>query len=119
MESRSLSVVWGTVPCSQQRGPITGYSLHYNSSSGSSSVNITGEENRQYTLTGLTPYTSYTVQVAAVNDGGTGPYSDPFIVETLQEAPTAAAAAAGATAAVLMLLFVITIFAVVAVVIKR
>ena len=25
---RSLNVVWGTVPCSQQRRPITGYRLH-------------------------------------------------------------------------------------------
>ena len=37
-------------------------------------------------LTGLTPYTNYSVQVAAVNDGGTGPYSEPaLIVETLQD----------------------------------
>ena len=37
-------------------------------------------------LTGLTPFTSYSVQVAAVNDGGTGPYSDPALtVETLQD----------------------------------
>ena len=40
----------------------------------------------QHSLTGLTPFTSYSVQVAAVNDGGTGPYSDPALtVETLQE----------------------------------
>ena len=37
-------------------------------------------------LTGLTPFTSYSVQVAAVNDEGTGPYSDPALtVETLQD----------------------------------
>ena len=84
VESRSLSVVWGTVPCPHQRGPITGYRLHY--SNGTSIVNTTGEENRQHVLTGLTPFTSYSVQVAAVNDKGTGPYSDPALtIETLQD----------------------------------
>ena len=35
-------------------------------------------------LTGLTPFTSYSVEVAAVNAGGTGPYSTNLTVETLQ-----------------------------------
>ena len=84
VESRSLSVVWGTVPCSHQGGPITGYRLRY--SNGTPIVNTTGEGSRQHMLTGLTPFTSYSVQVAAVNDGGTGPYSDPVLtVETLQD----------------------------------
>ena len=84
MESRSLTVVWGTVPCPDQRGHITGYRLRY--SNGTSIVNTTGEESRQHVLTGLTPFTSYSVQVAAVNGGGTGPYSDPALtVETLQD----------------------------------
>ena len=42
--------------------------------------------NRQHDLTGLSPFTSYSVQVAAFNGGGTRPYSDPALtVETLQE----------------------------------
>ena len=84
VESRSLSVVWETVPCLHQGGPIAGYTLRY--SNGTSIVNTTVEGSRQYVLTGLTPFTSYSVQVAAVNDGGTGPYSDPALtVETLQD----------------------------------
>ena len=36
-----------------------------------------------YNITGLTPSTRYTISVAAVNNGGTGPYSDPpFTVQT-------------------------------------
>ena len=85
VKSRSLSVVWGTVPCSHQGGPIKGYRLRYSKCSDSYSVNITGEENTQYNLTGLTPFTNYSVQVAAVNDRGTGPYSTPLTVETLQD----------------------------------
>ena len=84
VESMSLSVIWGKVPCPHQGGPITGYRLRY--SNGTSIVNTTGEGSRQYVLTGLTPFTSYSVQVAAVNDGGTGPYSDPALTEeTLQD----------------------------------
>ena len=84
VESRSLSIVWGTVPCPHRRGPITGYTLRY--SNGTSIVNTTGEGNRQHVLTGLTPFTSYSVQVAAINNEGTGPYSDPALtVETLQD----------------------------------
>ena len=83
VESRSLTVQWGTVPCPDQRGPITGYRLRY--SNGTSIVNTTGEGSRQYVLTGLTPFTSYSVQVAAVNAGGTGPYSTALTVETLQD----------------------------------
>ena len=82
---RSLSVVWGTVSCPNQRGPITGYRLHYTGNDKTYTINITGEGSRQHLLTGLTPFTNYSVQVAAVNDGGTGPYSTPLIVETLQD----------------------------------
>ena len=67
MESRSLTVQWGTVPCPDQRGLITGYRLQY--SNGTSIVNTTGEGSRQHVLTGLTPFTNYSVQVAAVNAG--------------------------------------------------
>ena len=82
VESRSLTVVWGTVPCPDQRGTITGYKLRYNSMM----VDISGQTITQHELTGLTPFTSYSVQVAAVNAGGTGPYSDPILtVETLQD----------------------------------
>ena len=80
VERKSLIIRWKTVPCLDQRGPITGYRLRY--SNGTSIVNTTGEE---YELTGLTPFTNYSVQVAAVNAGGTGPYSSPLTVETLQD----------------------------------
>ena len=83
VERRSLILVWGTVPCPHQRGPITGYRLRY--SNGTSIMNTTGEGSRQHVLTRLTPYTNYSVQVAAVNDGGTGQYSTPLTVETLQD----------------------------------
>ena len=80
---RSLSLVWGAVLCPDQRGAITGYKLRYNN--GTSIVSTTGEGSREHLITGLTPFTSYSVQVAAVNDGGTGPYSTPLTLKTLQD----------------------------------
>ena len=69
-----MSILWGTVACLYQRGPITGYRLRY--TNGTSIVNTIG----------LTPFTSYHVQVAAVNAGGTGPYSNPtFTLKTLED----------------------------------
>ena len=85
VKSKSLSVVWGTVPCPQQRGPITGYRLCYSNGT-TSIVNTTGEGSRQHVLTGLTSFTNYSIQVAAVNDGGTGPYSTPPLIrQTLKD----------------------------------
>ena len=36
-------------------------------------------------MTELTPFTTYSLEVAAVNDGGTGQYSTPLTVETMQD----------------------------------
>ena len=79
--------MWEAVPCPHKGAPITDYKLNYTNSAHDSNytVNITEEENKQYNLTGLTPFTNYSVQVAAVNERGTGPYSTPLIVETLQD----------------------------------
>ena len=63
-----VKVAWEAVPCPQQRGPIAEYIMRY--SNGTSIATIMGEGNRQYNVTGLTPYTNYTVQVAAVNGVG-------------------------------------------------
>ena len=42
-----------------------------------------------YNIQGLTPSTRYIIAVAAVNDGGTGPYSDPpLTVWTLSDTGT-------------------------------
>ena len=73
----SISVIWDPVSCLSQRGRITAYKLWYSNGAENISLIISGENNRTYELTGLIPLTSYTIAVAAVNDGGTGPYSDP------------------------------------------
>ena len=76
VESKSLTLMWETVPCSDQRGPITGYRLNYTYSIGTFTANNTLVlESRLFMMTGLTPFTNYSVQfhVAAINTNGTGP----------------------------------------------
>ena len=88
-ESVSLTLMWETVPCSDQRGPITGYRLNYTFSNGNFIANNSLVlESRHFMLTGLTPFTNYSVQfhVAAINTNGTGPYADKvFTVMILQD----------------------------------
>ena len=75
--SSSVYVTWMPVPCLHQQGVITGYKLRYSNSNKNTTVVISGQGHRMYNITGLTPSTRYTIAVAAVNDVGTGPYSDP------------------------------------------
>ena len=61
--------------CLDRNGAITGYvarALSNGREEGNASV---GGDDREATISGLTPSTQYIVQVAAVNSAGTGPYS--------------------------------------------
>ena len=75
-----MCVSWNEIPCIGQNGPITGYLLYYTNTT----FNITGGDNRQYILTGLTPYTNYTVTVRAYNDAGIRPTSNETILQTVE-----------------------------------
>uniref|UniRef100_A0A1X7TGY7 Fibronectin type-III domain-containing protein n=1 Tax=Amphimedon queenslandica TaxID=400682 RepID=A0A1X7TGY7_AMPQE len=69
VESVSMTVSWDEVPCNGRNGQITGYYLTYTNitSNTSYTVNITGGDNRMYNLTGLIPYTNYTVSIIPYN----------------------------------------------------
>ena len=72
--STAISVQWGPVePCSDQNGPITGYSVIYGEmGSGSTQTEtVSGEDSRMTTISGLTKETVYTVEVAAETRAGT------------------------------------------------
>ena len=70
----SATVQWGEVTCPQRNGEITDYTVTATKSGGmvegTASVDV---DARQATISGLTPFTQYTVSVAAVNSAGTGP----------------------------------------------
>ena len=78
--STAITVQWGPVePCDQQNGAITGYSVRY----GSENISISGDSSGgMTTITGLTPSTTYYIQMAAETSAGTGVYSDPLTTET-------------------------------------
>ena len=69
--------------CLDRNGEITGYraqAVRNGVAEGTASV---GSDARQATISGLSPSTMYTVQVAAVNGAGTGlPYSSGISVTT-------------------------------------
>ena len=79
MTSSTLTVQWGMVPCIHRNGEITGYSVRY--SGGGSTQTVTVVE-MEVTIQDLMPSTNYFIEVAAVNNAGIGPYSDPIAVDT-------------------------------------
>ena len=102
MTSSSITVQWGAVDCIHRNGDITGYSLWYEAqgisegninfemASGDSSGGLYGEQGSGSTqivsisgggatmrlISGLTASTNYSIEVAAMNNMGTGPYSN-------------------------------------------
>ena len=89
VSSTVISVQWdGLSPCTQVNGLIVEYRVQYTAESSGvvQSVDQTGEWNvtgAEASLAGLTPYTNYSIQVAAVNEqGDMGQYSDPITVQT-------------------------------------
>ena len=59
---------------------ITGYTVDFQEQGG---ARIPGEVVGQtFTVSGLTPHTSYTFRVAGVNSNGTGPFTDAYLIST-------------------------------------
>ena len=92
MSSTVISVQWdGLSPCSQVNGLIVEYRVQYTAESSGvvQSIDQTGEWNvtgAEASLTGLTPYTNYSIQVAAVNEqGDVGLYSGPITRQTPED----------------------------------
>ena len=89
MSSIVISVQWdGLVPCRHVNGLIVLYRVQYTEVA-SGEVQSTDEAgewnvmNAETSLTGLNPFTSYSIQVAAVNEeGDVGLFSEPLIMRT-------------------------------------
>ena len=76
--SSSITVQWEAVDCIHRNGDITGYSVRYGvQGSGSTQTeSVSGGGATQTIISGLTPSTNYSIEVAAVNSAGTGDYSN-------------------------------------------
>ena len=81
INSTALNVQWETVPCIEQNGDITGYTVRVLESGEMERVEDVGDVN-EVTISELTPSTTYSIQVAAVNNIDTGPYSDLITIDT-------------------------------------
>ena len=70
--SRSILVQWGPIEeCRDRNGNIVGYHVRYQASGGSVETEVVsgvGSAGGQVLLEGLTPFTNYSIQVAAVNN---------------------------------------------------
>ena len=91
VSSTVISVQWnGLDPCRLVNGLIVKYRVLYTAES-SGEVQSTDEsgdwdDGGQTSLTGLTPFTTYSIQVATVNEqDDVGPYSDPITVQTEED----------------------------------
>jgi hypothetical protein len=81
----SITICWKELPCLDQNGHITGYSVRYGEvgTNISATINVPdGGGINQTSISGLIPSTEYWIQVAAVNSAGTGDYSDFIVQET-------------------------------------
>ena len=82
--SSSITVQWGPVDCIHRNGDITGYSVQYweVGSVSTQTMPVSGGSATETTISGLMSSTAYSVQVAAMNSAGTGPYTSPLMIET-------------------------------------
>ena len=77
--SSTITVMWGEVPCADQNGAITGYSVQYGvmGSGSTQMLTVNGADMTQTIIEALMSSTTYSIEVAAVNSAGTGEYSGP------------------------------------------
>ena len=80
----SITIQWGAVDCIHRNGDITGYSVRYGvqgSGEGDRTVEMASGDSSggMYQISGLSAATVYTIEVAAVNNAGTGFSSTPII----------------------------------------
>ena len=85
--SYSITLQWETVPCEHRNGDIMGYSIKYGvmGSFNGSVMNITGATVIEATIYNLMLSTNYSIEIAAVNNAGTGVFSNAIIIKTFEQ----------------------------------
>ena len=79
IDPASLKVSWQP-PMESNNVPITGYVIQYIKDGSQDMIkDIKNINGTTHTISGLVPYTKYSVKVAAVNDDRTGPFSVPVV----------------------------------------
>ena len=84
--SASITVEWNTVECIERNGVIDNYTVRFGPEGGVQSENTVQSGGigvaGTYTASGLTPFTRYSFEVAAVNSAGTGPFTTTLTLTT-------------------------------------
>ena len=91
----TVDLQWNHVPCLEQNSRLENYIVRYTAcstneacivlNSHSFEVTLDASSSTNVTLTGLSPYTNYSIQVASVNsEDEEGPATPATVVETLQ-----------------------------------
>ena len=78
--STEITLQWKEVPCIEQNGDIIGYTVRYSISG--SNITLRNYSDTVATLVDLIPFTNYSIEVAAFNVNGTGPFSSPVYMRT-------------------------------------
>ena len=80
----TITLQWGEVDCTDHNGEITGYSVTYGveGSDSPQTMDVPGDDVTETTIQNLMSSTTYSIEVAAVNSAGTGPYGDSITAET-------------------------------------
>ena len=78
----NITVQWGETPCLSRYGVITGYIVRVLKNGIVERTVSVGGNTSGATISGLTPSTTYGVQVAGVNSAGTGPFTSSIPIRT-------------------------------------
>ncbi|KAK0424070.1 hypothetical protein QR680_008482 [Steinernema hermaphroditum] len=84
VDMSSIQLRWEPPTPEHRNGRITGYRLKYKTKLRGSKGNtlVVDGDIKDHTITNLDPGSSYTIRIAAVNQNGTGPYTDWIRVDT-------------------------------------
>ena len=85
INATAIRVSWEIPPIIHHNSPLTGYVIYYSDLTdpgGEAQVTILNSAVFTSVISKLEPYTLYDVQVAALNDAGTGPRSFEVTIET-------------------------------------
>uniref|UniRef100_A0A1I7ZQQ0 Down syndrome cell adhesion molecule-like protein Dscam2 n=1 Tax=Steinernema glaseri TaxID=37863 RepID=A0A1I7ZQQ0_9BILA len=84
VDMSSVQLRWEPPALEHRNGKITGYRLKYKTKLRGSKGNtlVVDGDIKDHTITNLDPGTSYMLRIAAVNQNGTGPYTDWIRVDT-------------------------------------
>ncbi len=80
--STNITITWTEIACLSRNGVITGYTIRYGPVNTLPTTIDHTSTDRSRVISGLTPFTNYTVSVRGVNIAGGGGYSREAVIRT-------------------------------------